>query len=289
MKIQLLYFDGCPNLAPARDALRDALAAEKLDVRVDEIDVEAPDAPEWARGWGSPTILVDGKDLTGATRSTGAACRIYKGGGPSVAEIRAHLAEARGAPPASRGRVALPMLGAMTAALAASACCVVPAVLALVGLSGAGFGAALAPYRIYFLLATGVALGAGFWLVYRREKDACGCEVPRTRRMARVALWITAAIAVALAAYPLLGDGTAKAGSEEAAATATLRLKVTGMDCPECTSTIANRIKKVPGVVSASVDFESGIAVVRYDGRDGMEAAAIAAVEDAGFTATAAP
>ena len=61
------------------------------------------------------------------------------------------------------------------------------------------------------------------------------------------------------------------------------------MDCAECTGTIAKRIKQVPGVVSASVDFDSGIAVVRYDGRAGMEQAAIAAVKKAGFHAEARP
>jgi len=288
MKIQLLYFEGCPNLEPARDALRAALAAERLDLQVEEIDVSAPDAPDWARGWGSPTILIDGTDLTGAARATGASCRLYTGGTPAVEELRARIVAARRTPAAS-GRAALPMLGAITAALAASACCLVPAVLAVVGLSGAGFGAALAPYRVFFLIATGIALGAGFWLVYRKQKDACGCEAPRGRRVARVALWFTAAVTVALAAYPLLGSGSASAGSQDAPAAATLRLKVTGMDCAECTGTIANRIKKVAGVVSASVDFDSGIAVVRHDDRDGLEAAAIAAVIDAGFAAKLAP
>jgi copper chaperone CopZ len=289
MKIQLLYFDGCPTLPRARQALRDALAAEKIDDPIEEIDVEASTAPEWARGWGSPKILIDGKDVTGTTRATGAACRLYQGGGPSVAEIRRRLAASRRDLVTPDRRAAWAMLGAVSAALAASACCLVPTILAVIGLSGAGFGAALAPYRTYFLLATGVALGVGFWLVYRKRVDDCGCEVPRARRAARVALWITTAIAVALAAYPLLGNGTETAGSEEAPAAATLRLKVTGMDCPECTGTIANRIKKVPGVVSASVDFKSGIAVVRHDGRDGLEAASVAAVKDAGFSATVAP
>src|SRR5690606_26559218 len=113
---------------------------------------------------------------------------------PAVEEIRARIVAARRAPAATSGRAALPMLGAITAALAASACCLVPAVLAVVGLSGAGFGAALAPYRAVFLIATGVALGAGFWLVYRKQKDACGCEAPRGRRAARIALWFTAAV-----------------------------------------------------------------------------------------------
>jgi copper chaperone CopZ len=79
------------------------------------------------------------------------------------------------------------------------------------------------------------------------------------------------------------------AGSEMTEAKAELHLKVTGMDCKECTSTIANRIKKVPGVVSATVDFDSGNAIVRYDGREGMASAAINAVQDAGFSAVLAP
>jgi mercuric ion transport protein len=187
----------------------------------------------------------------------------------------------------SSRRVALPMVGAVTAAIAASACCLVPAALAIVGASGIGFAARFAPYRTYFLIATGVALAAGFWFAYRLQKDDCGCAVPRSRKAARVGLWITTLLTVALAAYPLLGSGNATAGSSAAEAKATLHLKVTGMDCKECTGTIANRIKKVSGVVSATVDFESGIAIVRYDGRDGIESAAIKAVEAAGFRAEA--
>jgi hypothetical protein len=37
------------------------------------------------------------------------------------------------------------------------------------------------------------------------------------------------------------------------------------------------------------VDFESGKAIVRYDGREGMERAAIKAVEDTGFHADVQP
>jgi len=94
---------------------------------------------------------------------------------------------------------------------------------------------------------------------------------------------------VALAAYPMLGSGNASAGSVDAQATATLDLNVIGMDCAECTGTIASAIKKVPGVVSATVDFGSGNAVVRYDGRESMAEAAIKAVEKAGYRAELKP
>ncbi len=96
MNVQLLYFPGCPNVDAARTAIRDALAAEKLDIQVEEIDVEDPAAPGWARGWGSPTILINGKDVAGQTRFDASACRIYASGVPSVAAIREHLAVRRG-------------------------------------------------------------------------------------------------------------------------------------------------------------------------------------------------
>ena len=288
MKIQLLHFEGCPNVEAARAALRDALAAEKLEASVEEVDVERPDAPEWARGWGSPTILIDGEDVTGQERSNASSCRLYAGGAPSVESIRARIAAASGRP-SSGARIALPVVGALTAAVAASACCLLPAALALVGVSGAGFAAKFAPYRVHFLVATGVALAVGFWFAYRPQSDACGCAAPKSRRAARIGLWITAVMTVVLAVYPMLSTGNASAGSVEAQAKATLNLNVIGMDCEECTGTIASAIKKVPGVVSATVDFDSGNAVVRYDGRDGMADAAIKAVEKSGYRAELKP
>jgi copper chaperone CopZ len=288
MNVQLLYFEGCPNVDAARVSLRDALAAERIEIPIEEVDVESADAPAWARGWGSPTILIDGKDVTGQDRSNASACRLYAGGAPGVEAIRAALSAARGLPP-NRGRLALPMVGAVTAAIAASACCLIPAALTVVGVSGVGFASKVAPYRIHFLVVTAVALAVGFWFAYRRRKDACGCGMPQSRKAARLGLWITTLVAVALAAYPVVGNGNASAGSVEAEAKAALQLNVIGMDCAECTGTIANAIKKVPGVVSATVDFESGNAVVRYDGRDGIADAAIKAVETAGYRAELKP
>lgn len=89
------------------------MAAERIDQVVEEIDVESPDAPDFARGWGSPTILIDGADVIGAVRSTGSACRLYAEGAPSVELIRARLATVRRGVVWSSGPAALPMLGAI--------------------------------------------------------------------------------------------------------------------------------------------------------------------------------
>lgn len=292
MKIHLLHFPGCPNVGATRAAVRDALAAEQLDIAVEEIDVNAPDAPSWARDWGSPTVLVDGQDVLGAAPNSASACRLYEGGAPGVDAIRAHL---RAASSSARVQisgagppVAMSMVGAVAAAIAASACCLVPAVLAAVGVSGVGFASVLAPYRIYFLVATGVALAAGFWLVYRPQKDDCGCDAPRSRTPARVGLWIAAVVSVAAAAYPFVVTGNATAGSG-GVVRATLHLRVSGMDCKPCATTIAARLDEVPGVVSATVDYDKAAAVIRHDGREGVASAAIAAVSAAGFRAEVVP
>jgi hypothetical protein len=95
VKIQLLYFPGCPHVDASRAALREALAAEQIAVGVEEIDVAHPDAPAWVRAWGSPTILIDGRDVAGQrapSTSTGVACRLYGGGAPPVEHIRKLLA-----------------------------------------------------------------------------------------------------------------------------------------------------------------------------------------------------
>lgn len=97
MKIQLLSFPGCPNAQPALHALREAMAVDKVGDTIEEIDVSRPEAPAWVKGWGSPTILIDDVDVTGETRSPSeASCRLYRGGAPSVAQIRARIAAARG-------------------------------------------------------------------------------------------------------------------------------------------------------------------------------------------------
>jgi len=76
MRIQLLTFPGCPNAEGAREALRRSIAAVDLPPGFEEVDVTDPATPDDLRNWGSPTILVDGRDVTGGA-PTGTSCRLY--------------------------------------------------------------------------------------------------------------------------------------------------------------------------------------------------------------------
>jgi hypothetical protein len=76
-KVDLLYFPSCPNIPAAREQLTRAFAALDLPAKWTEVDVSAEDAAEQVRGYGSPTILVDGKDVMGEPPSDGSTCRVY--------------------------------------------------------------------------------------------------------------------------------------------------------------------------------------------------------------------
>lgn len=92
-RIELLYFPGCPNVQAAREQLARALALAGLPPRWVEHDVSASDAPAHTRGYGSPTILVDGRDVSGGSPASGSTCRLYPGSDvPGVPPERAILA-----------------------------------------------------------------------------------------------------------------------------------------------------------------------------------------------------
>ena len=48
-------------------------------VEYEEIDILDPATPEELRGWGSPTILLDGADITGQPKGDDVGCRVYPG------------------------------------------------------------------------------------------------------------------------------------------------------------------------------------------------------------------
>lgn len=63
MKIELLAFDGCPNLEPARELLRASLESLGIAGEIQEIAVETPELAQALRFPGSPTLRVNGEDV----------------------------------------------------------------------------------------------------------------------------------------------------------------------------------------------------------------------------------
>jgi mercuric ion transport protein len=94
--------------------------------------------------------------------------------------------------------------GGLIGALAASSCCILPAVLFSLGIGGAWIGnlTQLAPYKPYFVVATAGLLGTGYWLVGRSARAACAedktCARPLPNRLVKIVL--VAATVIVLAA-----------------------------------------------------------------------------------------
>lgn len=97
--IDLVFFAGCPNLEASREALRQALAQTGLPGDWREWRSDDPALPPYAVGFGSPSIFIAGREVTGA-EATGAtsSCRLYRGPegahrpAPDPAQIVAALA-----------------------------------------------------------------------------------------------------------------------------------------------------------------------------------------------------
>lgn len=190
--------------------------------------------------------------------------------------------------------------GTVLAALGASACCWIPALLGAGAAGSLGIGAALAPYRPYFLVMTGVFLLVGFTMVYRKPSaascDATGCCTPEAslkRKINKGVMWAVAIFAVGSVAYPYVGQAklnmanAARESEQQASTISTQRLvfNVEGMDCAACAVPIMDKVEEVPGVVSATVDFDAEELVVQAGIPVPTTDMILKAVENAGFTA----
>ena len=100
-RIELIYSPDCPNVAAARDQLVKAFAEARLAPRWSEHSTGDPGLPAHARGFGSPTILVDGRDVAGAIPGGSAdCCRLYTdeaGSRTEVPSLRSVVAALTGA------------------------------------------------------------------------------------------------------------------------------------------------------------------------------------------------
>jgi hypothetical protein len=94
VSVELIYDPDCPNVPHVRAALLKAFDQADIPPAWIEWDRQSADSAAHVRGYGSPTILVDGRDVAGITPGDGASsCRLYRSGSgafagaPDVAQI----------------------------------------------------------------------------------------------------------------------------------------------------------------------------------------------------------
>ncbi len=102
MRIELLTFDGCPNMRPTLDLVQEALRLEAVDAPIHVIGVDSPEAARHLRFLGSPSVRIDGDDVEPKAMqrtSYGIMCRTYDSsssdaGVPPIEMIRAAIRRA---------------------------------------------------------------------------------------------------------------------------------------------------------------------------------------------------
>ncbi len=98
MRVELLFWAGCPSHPEALELLREVLAERGLDDEVEVREVFTPAEAEELAFPGSPTIRVDGHDVdpAGAEAQPSLTCRVYRlpDGRPSPVPSRRQLEEA---------------------------------------------------------------------------------------------------------------------------------------------------------------------------------------------------
>ena len=79
MKIDVLYWAGCPSHPEAIGLLEDVLAERGVESTVEIREITSQMDAERERFPGSPTIRVDGRDVdpTGAASRPALTCRVY--------------------------------------------------------------------------------------------------------------------------------------------------------------------------------------------------------------------
>ncbi len=79
MKVEVLYFDGCPTYLEAENTLRRVLSDEGIEAGVELVAVNTDEEARKLRFPGSPTIRVDGRDLfpTPEREDWRLGCRVY--------------------------------------------------------------------------------------------------------------------------------------------------------------------------------------------------------------------
>ncbi len=171
--------------------------------------------------------------------------------------------------------------GAITAAFAASLCCVVPLAFAVVGLGAVGASTVFEPFKFYLLGLAGLALAYSFYRVYFcREQCAPDeqCAAVKLTSLTRQAFLWTAAIAVlAVALSPYYAGNVIAALSDSQKSVAivapiistneTVVIEIEGMTCEGCATHVNEALRKMKGIVSAEASYANKNARIVYDSK----------------------
>lgn len=192
-------------------------------------------------------------------------------------------------PMTDRGRaLALGLL----AAVLASACCLLPALLLLMG-AGALAGLVAHLKGVFMAASVAILLGGSILLLRKRSGDSCCPGSRPALSPPLLTVLLLATFGISYAAFqgitPALAAGTPQAPKLPLVArgeSRVLDLQIQGMTCGSCTVGIEAVLRAKPGVEEAKVDFGSASARVVYDASRISTQEILEAVRETGYKAS---
>lgn len=152
--------------------------------------------------------------------------------------------------------------------LIAVLCCIVPALIVILGIGGVTTALTITLYKNYFLVMSFVFLAVAIGMYFRKNKSCC--------TMRNRVKFIIATLITYLAFYTLITflivpritaikfEGEIAPGDREHYQRIIV-LSVDGMTCPSCATILEDRLKKEEGIIKAEVSYYDGKGEVTYD------------------------
>ena len=80
MRVELLWWEGCPSHPEALSELREVLRDEHVETEVELIEVDSDEQARAQRFPGSPTVRIDGEDAVANAEAEpfSLTCRVYR-------------------------------------------------------------------------------------------------------------------------------------------------------------------------------------------------------------------
>ena len=170
------------------------------------------------------------------------------------------------------------MAAGIGTAIGASLCCITPVLALVAGIGGAASAFAwLDPLRPYLIVLTIGALAFAWYRQLKPQKEAlaCDCEDDQKKKpfvQSKAFLGIATAITLLLLSFPYFSGSFFPAPENKVAAAVAqaeqlqqASLKIEGMTCGGCESSVNHALSSKKGVLEAKASYEEGIARVTYD------------------------
>ncbi|MEX0995833.1 MAG: mercuric transport protein MerTP [Flavobacteriaceae bacterium] len=167
------------------------------------------------------------------------------------------------------------LIGAgLLTAIAASLCCITPVLALIAGTSGlASTFSWLEPFRPYLISLTILVLGFTWYQKLKPKKQIdCNCDTDEKPKFiqSKSFLGIITVFVGLMLAFPYYSQVLYQNSEKQVlvvdkANVQTIEFSINGMTCTGCEAPINHEVNKLLGIISSTVSYENGNAVVQFD------------------------